>query len=94
MQYSLRELRWIYFGKGLSEGKTEEIETGNLIEDTPVSDHADPPWYRNMSNRATTKTTFYYVPTEPSSVCGFSAAFAKTILAALAVPAPDMGSGN
>lgn len=40
------------------------------------------------------KTTFYYVPTELSSVGGVSAADAKMVLAALAVPAPDRGAAT
>lgn len=74
--------------------KAEDIKTGDIIEDTPVSDHADPYGYRKVSKRTNNKTTFYYDPTEPASVGCVPAADAKTMPTTLAVPAPDGGAAT
>ena len=59
----LLESTTTYHGKRVVRRKTEDITTGDIIEDTPVSEHEDPHWYRNVPNIIKIKTTFYYVPT-------------------------------
>ena len=39
--------------------KTENLETGDLMEDIAVTDHDNPNWYRKLPKRTEIKTTFF-----------------------------------
>jgi hypothetical protein len=67
--------------------RTENLETGDLMEDVEVTDHDNPNWYRQLPKRTKIKTTFYYT----TDVGGVSAADAEDPSVTTAVPAPERG---
>ena len=68
--------------------KTENLETGDILEDIAVTDHDNPNWYRKLPKRTNIKTTFFYTTDDVSGVTAANVGDAPTTLA---VPAPTRG---